>query len=235
MIEGQPTHHEAMHDEASGWWFRSNGHPHLLIALGGIKQGLGIPPFEFMRSLEDMPCDRLFLRDFNQAWYHMGIDDQRNSLAAVLVSIRELIHQHSYRKVVVLGNSMGGYGALLLGHLLQANTVLAFAPQTFIGPWMRLWHGDQRWKEQLAHVHASRQATPAYFDLKRVLKSGRGATTIHVYYSPSDVLDAVHARRLQGLPGVELHAIADGAHEVVKVLRDSGTLHQLIRMALVTP
>lgn len=234
VTECHSSDQRALNSEAQGWWVRCHGYPHLMITLGGINQGFGIPPFEFVRSLEGMPCDMLFLRDFSQAWYHLGVDQQRNSLAALLTSIQEFIQQRGYRNVVVLGNSMGGYGAILLGHLLQANTVLAFAPQTFIGPWLRRWHGDQRWREQLANVHASPRATPAYFDLKRVLKSGKGAASVLVYYSPVDALDAVHARRMHGLPGVEVHAVADGAHEVVRVLRDNGTLHLLVRTALMT-
>jgi hypothetical protein len=215
-----------------GWWAQVDGHPHLLIALGGIQQGLGIPPFEFLRSLNGMPCDQLFLRDFHQAWYHHGVDEQITSLPQLLDALKDFVHRQSYQKVIVMGNSMGGYGALLLGHFLKADTVLAFAPQTFINTRLRWWHGDRRWKDQLAAVYALPNVESSQFDLKRVLKVGNGKTRYHIYYSPEDALDSIHAQRLKNEPGVSLHPIDHGAHEVVRVLRDQGTLHQIIQLAL---
>lgn len=52
-----------------------NGNKNLLVSFGGIAQGLGMPVFEFFNSISDIPCDKIFLRDFHQAWYQKGVDE----------------------------------------------------------------------------------------------------------------------------------------------------------------
>lgn len=46
----------------------------LLISFGGIRQGMGIPVVEFFNSLKDAKCDKIFVRDFHQMWYHKGVN-----------------------------------------------------------------------------------------------------------------------------------------------------------------
>jgi acetyl esterase/lipase len=47
-------------------------------------------------------------------------------------------------RTVTVGSSAGGYAALLFGHLLEVDEVLAFASQTFLDPALRDRHGENR-------------------------------------------------------------------------------------------
>ena len=45
----------------------------LLIAFGGLRGRIGMPPFEFLRLTGEIPVKRVFVRDLRQAWYHEGL------------------------------------------------------------------------------------------------------------------------------------------------------------------
>jgi hypothetical protein len=57
------------------------GNENLLVSLVGIKQGLGMLVFNFFNSINNLQCDKIFLRDFNQMWYQKGVDGTINNLA----------------------------------------------------------------------------------------------------------------------------------------------------------
>ena len=45
----------------------------LVIAFGGLAGEMGIPPWEFFRILDDLPIQRVFVRDIEQVWYQAGV------------------------------------------------------------------------------------------------------------------------------------------------------------------
>ena len=62
-------------------------------------------------------------------------------------------------------------------------------------------------------------------DLRRAVgESPAGAGSRVVHYCSADRLDREHAERLAGAPAVDLRAYAEGGHNVVKHLRDTGRL-----------
>ncbi|MEQ8925264.1 MAG: alpha/beta hydrolase [Fulvivirga sp.] len=209
-----------------------NGSSKLLVSFGGIRQGLGIPVFEFFNSLSTVDCDKLFIRDFNQAWYHQGVDSRYSSIDALKDYLAQLIKENEYARVCFIGNSMGGYAAILLGAMLNVNVVLAFAPQTFINKLKRLLHWDHRWPREMKGLHFDKNKNPELFDLKKVLKSIDFKTEIKVYYSNQYRLDKVHAKQLKNFKQVELIGMQEGDHEIVRVLRDSGKLLSIISSSL---
>ena len=92
-----------------------------LVLFGGRNSQMGLqPPFEFFRLTQDLPVKRIFLRDHEQAWYHRGVRGAGNSVDEVAERLAQLFVQAKIDKVVMVGNSMGGYAALLFGNLLGA-------------------------------------------------------------------------------------------------------------------
>ncbi|MCB9197835.1 MAG: hypothetical protein H6600_05200 [Flavobacteriales bacterium] len=207
-----------------------NGHKNLLVSFGGIQQGLGIPVFEFFNSISDIPCDKLFLRDFGQAWYQKGVDSKLDHIDEVINYIKDKITENKYDKICFLGNSMGGYAAILFGSIMNVDTVISFAPQTFIDRFHRKIYRDKRWQDQINKVYAFEKKRKDFFDLKKYLKKNRSyKTQINIFYSPKDILDKKHAERLKTLNHIILNPIQEGGHEVVKVLRNNGELRSLIK------
>jgi hypothetical protein len=202
----------------------------LIVAFGGIKLGLGMPVFEFFQFLRGIPARQLFIRDVRQAWYHRGLPDVAPRISGITQFLKKEISETGAQRVVMFGNSMGGYAALLFGALVSAHVVHAFAPQTFLAPSRLIRVGDWRWKRDIWRVYLSKDRRE-HLDLRDAISLAK-QTQFHIHFSPANHLDAVHARHLAGLSNVHLHEHPAGGHRVVKTLRDSGALQQIVRSAM---
>ena len=197
---------------------------------------IGIPPFEFFSLAGGMPVKRMFVRDLRQAWYHRGIPRHGGTVPEVAESLRRILARHEVDRLVVAGNSAGGYAALVFGTLLDAHTVLCFAPQTVLDLDTLSAMGDHRWDGRLL-AHAADGAVDARFtDLRQVLAAaGRTDTTYRIYFDTSLRADRLHAERLAGLQGVQLYRFGRGSHNIARALRDTGALKRVLRRALDAP
>jgi hypothetical protein len=125
---------------------------------------------------------------------------------------------------------MGGYAAILFGTKLKVDSVLSFAPQTFIDRWRRLLYFDRRWKDRMKVIYRAKEGNNNLIDLKKHLMNTNGIKTdIDIYYSPKHRLDRIHAERLKVTGNVNLIPIESGGHGVVKTLRDKGVLKEIIQ------
>ena len=201
----------------------------LLVAFGGLKRGVGrITPFEFFNLTRGANCKKIYVRDMNLAWYHCGLPGIAKNIDGVAKHLKGLIKKSGARKVVVVGNSAGGYAALLFGHLIGANVVLAFCPQTFISKKERQVHKDTRWEgNQIRNAHGSPTRQEKYFNLKRVLG---GRTRYHIFYQRRSRLDKIHAERMKVVKNVSLHPHDEGGgdHYLVVHLKKSGALKKIL-------
>ena len=208
------------------------GHKKLLLSFGGIQQGIGIPLFEFFNSIAEIPCDKIFLRDFNQAWYQMGVDENIDHIDKLVEHLQSLIVQNQYERVVVLGNSMGGHAALLFGALLEVDVVLSFVPVTSIDKFDRWRYKDDRVPESINRVHTYKDKRKAYFDMKTLLSKRKNLKTqFNIYYDRNFPVDRKHAERMKKFSNVHLHPEEEGEHGLVKLIRDRGDLQKIIRAA----
>jgi pimeloyl-ACP methyl ester carboxylesterase len=202
----------------------------VLIAFAGMADKLAVPPFEFHPLTSGMPVKRLFVRDIHRAWYHRGVPEFGEHIEDVAASLRALLDEEGVEHVVVTGNSAGGYAALVFGALLEADTVLAFAPQTSLDRSWLTRIGDHRWDLYLDELERVGRVDDRYVDLDVALaRDHNGATTFEVHYPTSDSADEHHSLRLDGVPGLELHPHSQGEHNLIKDLRDSGELQRIIR------
>jgi acetyl esterase/lipase len=160
-----------------------------------------------------------YLRDHYAAWYHRGVVDIGPDIDAVVAKLREL-HEEADR-LVMIGNSAGGYAALLFGALLDCETYV-FSPQTFIDPQLLRDAEDDRWDEELNALLASGRFDQRYGDLAPVLAASDGR--FNLYYGALDEIDSKHVERVGDLAQVTVNRIEGCDHRVVRHLRDSGWL-----------
>lgn len=196
----------------------------LYVFFGGIAAGIAMPPFEFYNASKILDAHRIFVRDFRQCWYHAGLPGVSHDIPSTAAYLAREIVRLDAKRVVFVGNSMGGFAAMLFAAMLGGVEVVAFAPQTFVSPGLRLRHRDTRWARQIARVWWQGLKAPRFWDIRPVLAQATGQGRVSVFYSPGDALDSIHARRLQGLAQVTVHGIPGGAHNMVKLLRDNGSL-----------
>jgi hypothetical protein len=205
----------------------------LIVAFGGMAGQLGMPPFEFFKATGDIPVKRLFVRDLHQAWYHRGIPGYGSTLESTATALGELLADHDVERLVVTGNSAGGYAALAFGTLLGADTVLCFAPQTVLDLDLLDSWADHRWDDQLRRIAQDGALDRRWSDLRAVLPLMRRADTRYeLYYDRTLECDRLHAERLTGLEGLALNPLEEGAHDVALMMRNSGELARVLHRVL---
>lgn len=214
-------------------------HPHsstVIVAFGGIKgAAMGMPPFEFFNVLNGLEATtRIFVRDFRQAWYNLGVQGVSDDVPETVEHLRTILSEHDAGRVIFTGCSAGGYAALLFGSLLGVDEIHAFSPQTFLSRRLRLWYRDPRWRRPLHEMRRDAGSRALYLDLREMLAAtarGHEHPIVHVYYGSKDRHDAIHARRLRKVPNTTLHEFPRG-HRLVRHLRDSGELREILSKAI---
>ncbi len=206
----------------------------LLVAFGGMPGHMGMAPFEFFTISSDLGVKKAYLRDLEHAWYHAGVRAFGDDVEAVAEKLRSVVSVVAPRRVVFAGNSAGGWAALLFGALVGANLVLAFSPQTLLVASELAAAGDDRWDALIEQSGDARLWDERYVDLRPILAAHPpppgGAREIH--YDASFDLDAFHAERLADLPGVTVHGHPRGRHGLIRYLRATGALAEILRDAV---
>ena len=82
--------------------------------------------FEWWAARIRSSAKDILIRDIRKQWYLTGINEQLSTIEAMADWLRE---ETEGMRVVTVGSSSGGFAAILFGHLLDAERVLAFNPQ----------------------------------------------------------------------------------------------------------
>lgn len=205
----------------------------MLIAFGGMNSRMGMPPFEFFNLTQDYPVKKIFLRDLRQSWYQRGLPQVGANANAVLKYLQTEIAQHQLQKIVITGSSAGGFAALLFGYLLKVDLVLSFAPQTCIDTHTCFVLGDNRYRKQIIKLYQYPHGQHKYYNLSKLFKSDHDLQTqFHIYFDQNCGLDVRHANTLKNHPNVELHPYQEGGHGMIKILKETGELKQILLDAL---
>lgn len=148
--------------------YLDRGHEHTIATFASLERP---HRYEWGATLDLMPVNGLYFCDPAKSWWHYCVED-------VLRVIEK------YKPRLLIGVSMGGYGALLFGQLTGI-PVRAFSPQTTLEPveW------DGRYAQ---HLPAIREKTK-HPELLALSLSGQQH---HVYYGELHKEDCKHAERL---------------------------------------
>lgn len=115
--------------------------PLLVVAFSGVgNTRVGTPPFEFMGTASGYGDNHaLLVSDPLRCWMnHEGYAEE-------LVEIIEgYVKAHNIETVATLGNSMGGFMALVIAGLTKVDCAIAFAPQYSMHP--ELVPEETRWQ-----------------------------------------------------------------------------------------
>jgi pimeloyl-ACP methyl ester carboxylesterase len=207
----------------------------LLLLFGGLAQQIGMPFFEFNKITSGLSrVNKIFLRDKYRSWYHRGLPRMGRDIDAVASFLQQYTAHASTHKIIAVGNSGGGYAALLFGALLGVDEVHAFSPKTFIDPIKRIINNDIPPKYGARHLlrlylHGKRK----YFDLKKVfLASASQKGNYHIYYAENNKKDHLHASHVKSISGIHLHSFQYDRHNLVMFLKQSNRLREIIQAAI---
>lgn len=195
----------------------------LYIFFGGISGSIGMPPFEFYQSSRILQYSKLFIRDLNQSWYQRGVAGLGIDAFAIGKYLSKKIAESGATEIIFIGNSMGGYAALLFCAMLKIGRVIAFAPQTFLTAEKRLFHHDERWGKEIDRLLNSTSQTDI-LDLKQWIQSNYPTMEAQIHVSTLDALDCLHALELEKFPNIKIYRYEYAGHGLVARLRDDGAL-----------
>lgn len=200
----------------------------LYLFFGGIQAGIVIPPFEFYKASEIISENKVFFRDFSQSWYHAGLKGLSVDIHTTAKYIQALIDDIKPEKLFFVGNSMGGYAALLFSTILGVGEAIAFAPQTFISADLRKRYNDVRWQLQIEETLALPTIYKDALDLKKMLLNSNSENKKSIYVARDSELDFAHAQHVRSCPGVTVFEFEKGGHSLVRGLRESGALPEIM-------
>ncbi|MEM7740681.1 MAG: hypothetical protein AAF225_07760 [Pseudomonadota bacterium] len=225
-------------DDVSGVTTQWNaGSPRLMVALSGFASRYRPwDAFHFQGLTKNYTVNKLFLRDPEQAWYHRGIHGVSRTIDETAAYVAGTVGELGVERTVAIGVSSGGYGALLLGWLLDFDEVHAIAPQSYVDIDNRIANDDYYMDEQVANIYTYEYAQSEYFDLKPLFESDiNRRTAFHIHYCDTHRLDTIHAERLEHIPNVTLHRYAEGGHKLTPLLTRNGKLDEIISSSLQVP
>ena len=195
MNEGQFDTESA--DSPNLFWYGRPGSP-AVIAFTGMARGLNeLANFEFVKTTAQMPVSKVFVRDPHFCFYHRGIDANCHSIPGLRTQLSLVLEECSPTRLVCLGVSAGGFAALLFGHLLGADKVHAFGPQTVLLPGEFQDHTVET--SPLQQLSLSEEDD--FRDLRKLLATHNGKTSYNIHIG-RDRCDELHAQALENLPGV---------------------------------
>ncbi|MFN4019887.1 MAG: hypothetical protein ACK4IC_05160 [Erythrobacter sp.] len=183
----------------------------LFICFTGIRQAMGgIGAEEFTGSTALPDFSALFVSDLKRTWYN-GFPAER--LTDILAPFC------TGKRVVTVGNSMGGFGALWATTILPVDTAIAFAPQYSLHP--ELVPGETRWREFTEAITHFR-----YPSLADAFTTGARIFTIN----GDD--DREHWINFPARPGCENVLIRNSGHDPARLIKQSGALPALLQTCL---
>jgi hypothetical protein len=200
-------------DHANLWF---EGHGEALVVsfdnLATIDEGWPRGPWAWKR-LEPMGHSVLGVQSHAKDWF------RQHTAPALIRGLEERGFFRRFRRVVLTGASMGGFGALNFAPLIPEARVLAFSPQSTMNKVIAPF--EQRFPYA---VKRSNWEGMPFLDAAAAVPYVRRAVVVYDPFVPED---RAHAARLAG-PNVQLVRVPFCTHEAIRVILKSGTFPVLI-------
>ena len=207
----------------------SPGSQKLYLIFGGIMSGIGMPPFEFYNSAKIIDENKIFFRDPSQAWYQNGLPGIAENPYQLAEYIGDKIDQYNVKDVYFIGNSMGGFAAIMFAAIIGRGKVVAFCPQTSIHPSRYIKCGDFRWNRQILRTYGKSLFKRHVYDLRSLLKQACSNINMNIYVSTLDSRDVNQAQNIANIRNVTIKYYDVAGHNLVRYLRDKKKLEAILR------
>jgi hypothetical protein len=188
-----------------------------IISFSGIGMGLGgIQIEEFRKSLTGIPTDIYFVKDKTRQWYN-------SSFHTICDVLNDDLTRKGIDHVITLGNSMGGFGAIIFaGKLRGCRSAIAFSAQSSVDPAIVPW--EQRYK-----IYIDTVSHWTGLDATKLLHSGINYT---LFFGNNDPFDIRHATRMATTEclNITIYMFLSAGHNLADYLKREGVLHRLIEV-----
>lgn len=144
-----------------------------------------------------------YIRDYSRLLTLNGIPSLGASLDETVAALKQkLAELKHHNRLVLLGTSGGGLGALQYGARLKADTIYLMSPATSIERSFLRRIADTR--APALQVRLGDQIQADARDAREALLRAP-ATKVHIHYPASNPIDSAHAEHLGDMPNVHLH------------------------------
>lgn len=191
-----------------------------VVAFTGVAGGLGqIQLEEFRHSLRGSGapvCNLVFVIDKQRRWYNHGTE------AVISGIVNAQLAAFGTARTVTLGNSMGGFGAIVFApRLTGCGTAIAFCPQSSVHPAIAPF--ETRWPEWTGRI--------TQWELPDAVATLRPEIRYHLFFGTQNMQDDRHAARFlaAGALGMNITRIPGCAHDVAPYLKRTRRLRPLLR------
>jgi hypothetical protein len=199
----------------------------LMVSFAVFPAPGGKSAFDFRRATHPLGVKRLFLRDPHMMWYQKGTPGIGDDVPGVVEFLRKVIATECVKRVVMIGNSGGGFSALLFGALVGADEIHAFNPPTRLRE-----PEDTSAPEQLEALQLEKGKDIPYLDIRDVFRKHlRPETKTYIHYSRGESRDKRHAKYLREFPNVRLIEYPFVSHHVARFFAERSMLTPLLDAA----
>jgi len=203
----------------------------LVVVFSGARGQWGARPFDFLDTTNSLKYSRILCRDPYGTWYHDGLSEL-SGIRPLVELMRGHIADLAPKVTLFIGNSAGGYAAILFGHLLMADAVHAFAPQTCLKPdHVKRYRRLDKPEKVAAYEQLWRSpgAEWDWLDLNEVLEHHNGRTTYLIHICEDSETDRSAADWVASRPGVHIRTYPCGGHGVSRYIAKQKLLYKLLR------
>ncbi len=153
------------------------------------------------KKIEQRVSRFIFLRDVHKQWYVEGINKAVNTVDKVFDLLKDLTIGY---EVITVGNSAGGYAAVLFGCLLAAKKIFCVSGQFFFT--------ENVFREnRLVYLHKNEEKYSRYYDLRSLVLNYSGFL-FYVFpcYSNGDILQWKHISDLKNVIAIRINSEKHG-------------------------
>ena len=191
-----------------------NNNKKLVVIFTGHRQILGSLNIEnTIKMFQKKKFDIIFLKDSKKSWYHLGLPPLGKTINEIVSNLKN--RSRSYEKVLTIGSSMGGYAAILIGNLINANFCISFSANSTLDKEIRKKIGDiDRHGDK--DLVCQKTSTPQYLDLKNYFEehSDDSKTCCINFCGEFNKKDMAHATRLLKLDNFHLLTNKTSKHSI---------------------
>ncbi len=186
----------------------------LVLCFTGIGHALGgidIQRAEFVGTMATLGAASAFVFDKTRSW------GNRVDFARVADLVAPLAPG---ARILGLGNSMGGFNAILMSNFTAMETCVAFAPQFSVMP--GVVPGEIRWRDYVAAIDGFRFPS---------LEGQFNDRTRYVTVNGDDAAERAHWSRFPARPNARHLVVRGQGHEAAAALKSAGVLGHFLAAA----
>jgi hypothetical protein len=189
-----------------------------IIAFSAINCPVG--KFHGSRALQDVDCNMVFINCPRNSWYLDGIPGLGGNIEDAAEALRGLLVKFglSDTRIMTWGGSMGGYGAVVFGSLLNAEAIIATGAEIEL-----LIPGGN---SELILKSIQRRIDIEKPDISRILAQANSRISLYVgeFFYP----DLVSALQVANRPATTITTLRDFGHPLPGYLNDTYGLGEFI-------